>query len=53
MKLKGAVICSQEPTTGPYHEPHESGPHPYTLFLFKKKVPKLIIKVFSILLENL
>jgi len=27
MELKGSLPCSQEPTTGPFHESDESSPH--------------------------
>jgi hypothetical protein len=30
---EGSVLWSQEPTTGPYHNPDEPGPHPKSLFL--------------------
>jgi len=33
MEPEGSLFCSQEPTTGPYLEPDESGPHIYVLFL--------------------
>jgi hypothetical protein len=33
MEHEGLSPCSQEPATGPYPEPAESNPHPYTLFI--------------------
>jgi hypothetical protein len=32
MELEGSLPCSQKPSTGPYPEQDESGPHPQTLF---------------------
>jgi hypothetical protein len=28
MELKGSLLCSQQPATGPYPEPDESNKHP-------------------------
>jgi hypothetical protein len=33
MEPEGSSHCSQHPATGPYPDPHESSPHPPTLFL--------------------
>jgi hypothetical protein len=30
MELRGSLLCSQEPPTGPYLEPDETNPHPLT-----------------------
>jgi hypothetical protein len=27
MELEGSALCSQEPSTGPYPEPDQSGPY--------------------------
>jgi hypothetical protein len=32
MKPEGSLACSKGPGTGPYPEPDESTPHPFTLF---------------------
>jgi hypothetical protein len=32
MEPEGSLLCSQEPTTGPYPEPDESSPQFPTLF---------------------
>jgi len=32
MEPEGSLPCSQEPTTGPYHEPDASNPHLPNLF---------------------
>jgi hypothetical protein len=32
MDLEVSLLRSQETATGPYPEPYESSPHPYTLF---------------------
>jgi hypothetical protein len=31
MQPEGALPCSQQPATGPYHEPHDTNPHLYIL----------------------
>jgi hypothetical protein len=33
MEPEALLLCSQEPTSGPYPEPDASNPHPLTLFL--------------------
>jgi len=30
MEPNGSLLCSQDPTTGPYPEPDASSPHPLT-----------------------
>jgi hypothetical protein len=32
IESEGSLLCSQEPTTGPFPERNESNPHPPTLF---------------------
>jgi len=32
MEREGSLLCSQQPTAGPYPEPDESSPHLPTLF---------------------
>jgi hypothetical protein len=32
MELENSLLCSQEPSTGPYPKPYESIPHLPTLF---------------------
>jgi hypothetical protein len=34
MEPEYSLLSSQEPITGPYHEPDESNPHPYTQHTF-------------------
>jgi hypothetical protein len=38
MEPEWSLLCSQEPTTGPYPEAHESRPQPPTLFLLSSTV---------------
>jgi hypothetical protein len=33
MKPEGSLPCSCKPANGPYRDPDESNPHPYTLYL--------------------
>jgi len=33
MEPEDLLLCSQQPTTDPYPEPHKYSPHPSTLFL--------------------
>jgi hypothetical protein len=38
MEPEGSLPCSQEPATGPYHQPDESSPHSQTIALMMKAV---------------
>jgi hypothetical protein len=35
VELGGSLLCSKQPTTGPYPEPDESSPHPHNLFILR------------------
>jgi len=35
MESKDSLLCLQDPETGPYPEPSEYSPHPYSLFPYK------------------
>jgi hypothetical protein len=49
MEPEDSILCSQEPSTGPYPEPDESSPYPSTYF---SKIPLLLSSHLRLSLAN-
>jgi hypothetical protein len=48
MEPEGSLLCSQEPSTGPYPEPDQSNSYHPTLSLLRFQVPNLMSIFFRL-----